>query len=422
MRQIAERLVWRGHDVTVATSRLRQRSSASHNGVKIEEFDVSGNFVNGMQGEVRRYQSFVTNFQADAVLIKAAQQWTFDALWDVIDDIKARKVFIPCGFPALMQPAFDRYYSIMPGILHKFDWLIFYSNNFRDINFARRHGLSRMSVVPNGADEREFSFLGRDIALNNKLNIRPESFVMLSVGSLTGTKGHDEVLEAFALLDTEGRHVTLVLNGNIPYGLGDLGATRGGLGNMYRQAIRLGCSVRRLARPGALQALSRKLKHIRRGGRSQNLIQRMQNWKNIIDGNNNKSVVFCDLPREDLVKLYKNSDLFIFASNVEYSPLVLFESAASGTPFLTVPVGNAEEIARWTGGGLICPAVVDGMGFVRTQPHELAKCMAQAIRDPSRLADMGMTAHNNWKAGYTWDLIVAQYESILAGTERGLAV
>ena len=52
VRQIAERLVKRGHEVTVATTWLRQRRSREINGVNIEAFRVSGNLVNGIKGEV----------------------------------------------------------------------------------------------------------------------------------------------------------------------------------------------------------------------------------------------------------------------------------------------------------------------------------------------------------------------------------
>ena len=82
----------------------------------------------------------------------------------------------------------------------------------------------------------------------------------------------------------------------------------------------------------------------------------------------NKRVVVTDLPRADLVQAYMNADLFVFASYVEYSPLVLFESAAAGTPFLSVPVGNAAEIASWTGGGVICPALQDEQGYTKVDP------------------------------------------------------
>ena len=95
MRQLAERLVVRGHHVTVATSRLPGRELETLNGVNIKEFDVSGNLVSGMKGEIERYQEYVVAGGFDIVMIKAAQQWTFDALWPVLDEIKLPKVFIP---------------------------------------------------------------------------------------------------------------------------------------------------------------------------------------------------------------------------------------------------------------------------------------------------------------------------------------
>src|SRR5258708_31146995 len=97
MRQIAERLAAAGHDVTVATSYLPERNFSSHNGVSIRDFKIAGNAIGGMSGEGDRYRDFGLEFDADAILIKAAQQWTFDALWPMLDQIKARRVFIPCG-------------------------------------------------------------------------------------------------------------------------------------------------------------------------------------------------------------------------------------------------------------------------------------------------------------------------------------
>ncbi len=104
MRQIAERMAARGHDVTVATSRHPRRKSKVVNGVKIRAFNAGGKMVYGLNGQIDEYRQFVRTFEPDAILIMAAQQWSFDALWPVLDDIKARKVFIPCGFSGLYEP------------------------------------------------------------------------------------------------------------------------------------------------------------------------------------------------------------------------------------------------------------------------------------------------------------------------------
>ena len=156
MRQLAERLVGRGHQVTVATTYLPEREGPEVNGVKVEGFRISGNLVRGISGETARYLSYVQEADYDVLMIKAAQQWTFDALTPILDSIRKPKIFVPCGFSGLFNPEYAGYFRKMPDWLRKFDRLIFYATNYRDINMAREHGIERISVIPNGADEREF--------------------------------------------------------------------------------------------------------------------------------------------------------------------------------------------------------------------------------------------------------------------------
>jgi glycosyltransferase involved in cell wall biosynthesis len=119
-----------------------------------------------------------------------------------------------------------------------------------------------------------------------------------------------------------------------------------------------------------------------------------------------------NLSRYEVIQAYLNSDLFVFASNVEYSPLVLYEAAAAGLPFLSVPVGNAEEIARWTGGGVVCPADIDALGYTRVDPRMLAEHMQALARNPDKLRALGDAGRRNWLERFTWDKITDQYEAI----------
>ena len=59
VRQLSERLAARGHDVTVATSKMGGREGDLLNRVRIREFDVSGNLVDGMRGDVSGYREFL---------------------------------------------------------------------------------------------------------------------------------------------------------------------------------------------------------------------------------------------------------------------------------------------------------------------------------------------------------------------------
>jgi glycosyltransferase involved in cell wall biosynthesis len=419
MRQIAERMTVAGHDVTVATGYLRERRVTSHNGVAIRDFKAAGNAVRGMVGEVEQYRKFVRDFDGDAILIKAAQQWTFDALWPVLDQIKARKVFIPCGFSSFHEPAYQPYFSKLPGVLAKFDHLIFYAESYRDIDFARAHGLTRLTVLPNGASEAEFDIpTGADHRA--RLRIADDEFVFLTVGAPVALKGHREIAEAFALLDTGGRAATLILNASWP--------NAGPLWKMFGSKVSLvGDGLHLLRSEGWQGLIAGALRRSRRflseskaarggslGGRGKRSPSIHESIKNA-QLQPNKRVLRTNFSRPDLVKAYEIADLFVFASNVEYSPLVLFEAAAAGTPFLSVPVGNAEEIARWTGGGTICPAARDAGGFTCVDPAVLAREMRRCMGDPDMLARLGATGKERWRRMFTWQSIAPQYEAILSG-------
>ncbi|MHB8170333.1 MAG: glycosyltransferase family 4 protein [Thermincolia bacterium] len=389
MKQLAERLVLCGHEVTVATSRLQSRDFTELNGVQIKEFDVSGNLARGMTGEIEAYRHFVSNQPFDVIMIKAAQQWTFDALWPILPQIKARKIFIPCGFSGLYEPLYTEYFQQMPEILRLFDHLIFYATDYRDINFAREYQLQNLSVISNGASEKEFS-ASPDPLFRKRYGIGNDDFLFLTVGSFTKTKGHFEVVSAFEHLETN-RPATLILNGNDP-----------------------SCPKTTLK--------STVKKFIRNSLKEFGIIKN-ESWveiaRNINNKNNNKKVLITDMHRQELVQAFMAADLFVFASNIEYSPLVLYEAAAAGTAFLTVPVGNAEEIALWTGGGEICPASVDKSGYTRVDPKVLAEHMSKLAQDRNHLYHLGATGKKNWAEKFTWDKIVLEYEKVFKEVIHG---
>jgi glycosyltransferase involved in cell wall biosynthesis len=474
MRQIAEHLVAVGHEVTVATTRLAERTSKVIGGVTIAEFDIHGNLAHGLEGEseIKRYQSFLKNIPVDAILIKAAQQWTFDAAWPVLDAIRARKVFIPCGFSGLYLPEYAAYFRELPDILRKFDHLIFYAERYRDIDFARLHDLSNFTVLPNGASEVEFA-APREKGFRARLGIADDAFTILTVGSPINAKGHAELAAAFAQLDTGGRSTALILNGQWPHPpesskpspmlsaehlvaapvapatiailSPSLAArvrgylrralayrSREGTGAFVKKAIRatyfrgLGL-LRRAIRPlhvavwrlhATLTALTQRFSNPSAG----RVISKspvpppkltVDDWIVEAQRQPGKLVLKTHLSREDTVQAFFAADLFVFASNIEYSPLVLFEAAAAGTPFLTVPVGNAEEIVRWTGGGQRCPAANDERGYTRVDPAILAVEIARLIADPDLRRRLGEAGREAWRSIYNWAAISRRYETIL---------
>lgn len=375
MRQIAERLASHGWQVTVATSTHPSRAGDTiRNGVRVVSFDISGNLMKGMKGPLTQYHAFLEDGNFDAILIKAAQQWTFDAAVDVLDRLRARKFFIPCGFSGLDDPRYKAYYQDMPTWLRLFDGLIFYAREYKDIAFARQHGFTDLHCLTNGVDEREFADID-DHDIRSKLGIPAGHDLLLTVGTQIAAKGHWEVLRAFSRAHLP-RPATLVINGNVP-------------------------------NTGKASLLKRTIKHALTGRWPLTWEVR---WRGLLGPN--KRVLITDLPRPDLVNLYKSADLFVFASHVEYSPLVLFEAAAAGTAFLASPAGNSKEIAEWTGAGLILKTKNRHTSSIDTS--DLVKKMETLFSSPLQLRSMGEIGRESvFLRGFTWTSIAAKYHKII---------
>jgi glycosyltransferase involved in cell wall biosynthesis len=401
LKEIAERLVKRGHKVIVATSKMQSRQADNHNGVNIKEFDVQGSYVHGIHGKVNDYKKFLMNGDFDVILIKAAQGWTIDALIPILSKIKTRKVFIPCGFSALYDPHYSEYYNIMPDILRQFDHLIFYASDYRDINFARQHNITNFSIIPNGASKIEFS-VPKESDFRERLNIEKNSFVILTVGTLTGGKGHYELAQAFQIANFN-QPATLILNGNQP---------------SIIPKLKTNVLIKQYLRMGPRSMLKRIYKDLLC---TFGLVKKSpkRDWtdiaKEVNSEESNKNIIITDLQRQDVIQAFFNSDLFVFASNIEYSPLVLFESAAAGLPFLSVPVGNTKEIIEWTKGGVLCPAKINSNGRINVDPQILAKEIIKLANNPKQRKQLGEDGKMNWLNKFTWKRITIEYENVLKG-------
>jgi glycosyltransferase involved in cell wall biosynthesis len=429
MKQIAERLVAHGHDVTIATTELPNRDFTSLNGVRIAQFAVSGNLVRGMHGDIEHYRQFVRSFECDAILIKAAQQWTFDAIWPDLEDITARKVFIPCGFSGLYEERYQAYFKYLPDILRQFDALIFYADDYRDINFARERNIPNCVVLSNGASESEFT-VAIDPTFRSRYAIPENSFLILTVGGLTGAKGHLELAQAISLIPENGHDITLLLNGNDPFPKvipskenaqpsgPRISLTQKLLNRFSISAQDVKNGIRFfLANLFHPLRVARKIVHWRREVAVAELTpydKVLACAEQINTQSSHKRALLLDLPREDLIQAYMAADLFVFASHVEYSPLVLFEAAAAGTPFITSDAGNAKEIINWLGGGFMMKDSANPEGFRIINPQSLADEIAALMNQNSLLEKTGKKLRESWQKDYTWDVIAKRYERVLS--------
>jgi len=377
MYEIGLRFVMKGHKVSVATSWRADRTEDSIDGMNVNSFKVSGNLASGMTGEIGEYQDFLIRGQFDFLLVMAAQQWTFDAMLPVLDQIPYKKLHIPCGYSGFYLGKYKNYYRDMETHLRKFDQLIYNSTDYRDINFAQDRNIPNINVIPAGASELEFMNQGKGKILE-KLGIRTDDFIYLSVGAPAYNKGHKEILQAYLVLDLPFASA-LVLNGNYE-------TTR---------EVTQGNTVKETAR----RILGRSPYNVMR------LARKNKDPK--------KKVIFADLDRDELISLFFNADLFLFASHVEYSPLVIFECLAAGLPFLSIPVGNVEEIVKWSGGGVLCAGKKSNEGFSSADPLAFSKEMRTLSLDKEKLEKLSASGRQAWLDNFTWAVIANRIEELV---------
>lgn len=363
VKQISTQLVRYGHQVTVATSRNRFHRLKVADGVKIEEFDLSGSLVKGIKGNAANYQSFLVNSSFDVVVNFAAQQWSSDLAFPLLSKIKAKKIFVPTGFSNFYNSKYQQYFQEMKSWMEKYDMNIFCGLKCRDALVAQKYGIKNWLVIPNGASAEEF--LGEEIVNCRELLQIPENhFLILHVGSFTGLKGQLDAMEIFDLAKLTNS--TLLLIGNVK------------------------------SKKYWLESIRKQLRF--------NLSPKRRVDKN--------RILIKTLPRGLTVAAFKTADLFLFPSKIENSPITLFECLASKTPFLTTDVGNTREIINWSNGGILLPTKKTPAGYSRAEIRDSAKLLGSFYRDRRSLIRLGQYGFAAWKNRFTWEDIAKKYERL----------
>jgi glycosyltransferase involved in cell wall biosynthesis len=250
----------------------------------VREFAVTGNTVQGIEGEVEKYRRFLLQSDRDVWLFYAAQIWSTDAALPILGEIPSATVIVPCGYSGLHVPAFKEYFRRLPNDLRNADALVYMSPNYQDFQNDACQGLSHLArIIPNGADETEFAEL-REQSEHN------EGLVVLCVANHYPGKGHSSVIRAFR--EAAGPRDRLHLVGNKP-------------------------PRRSLRSPWA--------------------------WCRAVSTFDRRITLMPQLDREEIVTAYKEADLFLFGSYLECAPLVILEAMAAALPFVTTPVGNVRD-------------------------------------------------------------------------------
>ncbi len=367
IRQISERLVSYGHDVTIVTTKLPQRDFQLDRGIKIKEFDIKGTSLKGYSGEIEQYQDFLINSDFEIIMNFSSDVWCTDLMFPIFDKIRAKKVFTPCGFFQLNLPGYQNYFAKMKSIVQKYDMCIVMSESYRDTQFIQENN-GKFIVIPNGADEREFDRnIGIDI--RERLEIPKDGFLILLVGNHTGHKGHAEAIKIFKKASI--KNCTLLIVAGEVYG------------HVLGPLCKVNCNLQMWLNS-----------HLKRYKKS------------------NKTILVRKLTREETVAAYMAADIFLFPSRIECSPIVLFECLASRTPFLTTDVGNSKEIISWTHAGELLPTRFQKNGFCKAVIPGSVEKLEQMFSDPEKRKKYAENGYRAYKERFTWEKVARIHEEL----------
>ena len=201
---IAEYLNKNNYKVEIATSFLKERKKKIINGVRINEFNVKGNFIRGYSGDITNYQNFLINSKFDRIIFYAAQQWSFDLSIEIIDKINSKLILIPCGFSKLQNFFYKPYFFLLRNKLNKFDKIICLSKDYQDYHFCKKYFKREINIINNGSENIFF----RKKGFRKKFKILENEIMLLYLSNIKFMKGQDRLINIVKKI--RNRKITLI--------------------------------------------------------------------------------------------------------------------------------------------------------------------------------------------------------------------
>lgn len=327
-KYLAEGLAERNHQVLIYTSTGNGGLQVlpeceSHAGVAIERTRVYVRWPLKLKGRDEKstrekYYERVCSFEPDVLIVVCAQTWTLDWIVPYLDRIKCAKVFYSHGYSQLSKRdkvweplkrrnvlgvyenwIIRRYYRKLYRVIEKFDLAIYLSELNNSYLYSEEYGLVNGRILENAIEDEFFAagmkhkydthHTGGQITVQNNRDSKDYLFV----ANYNENKNHKMLIDAFAKADIGKSNLIFA----------------GFEANEYSDA---------------LQAYSNQL----------------------MSGQSDKKVVYnVHLEREQVIDLYRTSDVFVCPSKSETWSIVAHEAAAAAMPIISTDVGIYSEIS-----------------------------------------------------------------------------
>lgn len=316
-RYLAEGLAARGHEILIFTSAgnggLQELpDKEEHEGVMIERMRVYVQWPLKLKGRdssstQQVYLKRVLSYDPDVLIVVCSQTWTLDWIMPYLDRIKCPKVFYSHGYSkwlakysygeqlkkrnilgAWEQYLCKRYYDKLFRYIDQFDLAIYLSEQNNAVKYAREHGLTNGEILENAIED---AFFQPDMKHEHQEKV-PEEIKFLFVANYSENKNHHMLIKAYS--EAKVGKSSLVFAGYEE--------------NEYSDYLKKYTSQ-------------------------------------LLGDDHQKKVIFnVHLAREQVIDLYRTSDVFVCPSKSETWSIVAHEAAATAMPIISTDVGIYSEI------------------------------------------------------------------------------
>tara|TARA_Y100000034_G_scaffold92333_1_gene111552 strand:- start:1502 stop:2620 length:1119 start_codon:yes stop_codon:yes gene_type:complete len=238
---------------------------------------------------------------------------------------------------------------------------ICHSKNYIDYNHTMNFS-SKAHVVPNGVDLEEFNVEYSGFLNNLKLEHKN---ILLTVANFFPGKGYDGLLKVYDELYRIRKDFSAVI-----------------------VASKVSWDV------------------------ANNWLARM---KKVFKSRPYKVKFLLDMDRGGVVQSFLGSDLFVFPSQKEVAPLVLLESMAAGLPWVSLPVGNTQDLC----GGIVIDSAArrfnGSCNYTETTVKDMAISISNLLDDREYMNDLSDAGKKMIDTDLNWEKICQSYDRVFSG-------
>lgn len=349
-KYLAEGLADQGHEVWILTSTgnggLQDLPAKEvHRKVQVERMRIYVQWPLHLKGRdpdstKTYYRKRIKEIGPDVLVVVCAQTWTFDWIRDVLDEVKCKKIFYSHGYSKL-KAEYDyltplknrnvigvlevlktkRYYKSLYQYLQKYDKAIYLTEENNSARYAAEHHLTNGKIIGNAIEDAFYEE-------KNRHDYSTESPILqyLFVANYSANKNQEMLLRAFAGAKIGKSRLVFIGFEENPY------------------------------------------------------LDRLRKLQNELAISGEKEVLFeTHLDRQEIIKIYGKSDVFVCPSLSETWSIVAHEAAAAAIPVISTNVGIYSEL--------------DGCMIVNTE-QEMTRAMEELYFDGEKRRTKGMQALN----------------------------